>query len=645
MVDVRILGNKSLPLEKITPFIQTRAGRKFDDDLVKEDVRRLDNSKMFVNVNTYFQRVPSGRIVIYEVLERPILLEVKFAGNSQVTKKKLQKEAVIKAGDPLDPFAVEEARRKLEDFYKRSGYDKARVTLLEGDKPQDRRAVFLINEGVKQKVQLVTFVGNSIASDARLRTQIKTRNPYIYLFKGELDRRELDEDVERLTAYYRGLGFFRARIGREIHEFDVNEHHDPDLLASRALRELNQLETVQWMVVTFIIDEGPRYKVRNVSVVGNTKYTSEELLTDLKLKKSEYFNQAKMTADIAALQDKYGGVGYVFADVKADPRFLEEPGTLDLVYKVKEGDCYRVGKIDVAIKGEYPHTKITTVLNRLSLKPGDIVDIREIRASERRLRYSQLFENNPAQGNVPKIVFSPPGKEVEEEEHAEVARRPKPPPRVRSQNPDPLRGVWNAPQPGAAGQAQERTLNLVLDAKAANPENWQQEPEGPSQSNPDRAAVYSIHSRRRSFLAFIRRSAGGESSERDDRARSIHTGCRTFDACYFPPAVMGRLPTGGNNLFLHTDGGKQCLFDLGTLLIRCNGAEYRGCSARGGTSRARSTVSLPVLPRTTRGRPAGTGIRKSSGRAASIRAHLQCRRGPAAAGTARGTSHSLRLAV
>lgn len=136
MVDVRILGNKSLPLEKITPFIQTRAGRKFDDDLVKEDVRRLDNSKMFVNVNTYFQRVPSGRIVIYEVLERPILLEVKFAGNSQVTKKKLQKEAVIKAGDPLDPFAVEEARRKLEDFYKRSGYDKARVTLLKATNPR-----------------------------------------------------------------------------------------------------------------------------------------------------------------------------------------------------------------------------------------------------------------------------------------------------------------------------------------------------------------------------------------------------------------------------------------------------------------------------------------------------------------------------
>jgi len=92
------------------------------------------------------------------------------------------------------------------------------------------------------------------------------------------------------------------------------------------------------VTVTFVIDEGTRYKIRNVSVVGNTKYTSDQLLAELKLTNDEYFNQAKMTKDVNALQDKYGGIGYVFADVKADPRFLEEAGQLDLVYNIKEGD-------------------------------------------------------------------------------------------------------------------------------------------------------------------------------------------------------------------------------------------------------------------------------------------------------------------
>jgi outer membrane protein insertion porin family len=474
VMEVRIVGN-TLPVEKIKPFIRTREGRPFDKELVAEDVRRLDSSKMFVNIKTYFQSVPGGRIVIFDVLERPILLDVKFVGNDKVSKKRLQKEAGLKAGDPLDPFAVEEARRKIEEYYRSSGYNKARITLLEGDKPQDRRAIFLINEGVKQKVQIVTFVGNSIASDARLRTQIHTGAPWVYLFKGELDRKELDEDVDRLTAYYRGLGFFRARIGREVREYDSKEDGAPDIMASRVFKNIDQFETVQWMVVRFIIDEGPRYKIGNVSVAGNTKYTSEELLTDLKLKGGDYFNQARMASDVNSVKDKYGGVGYVFADVKADPRFLDQPGTLDLVYKITEGDRYRWGKIDVQIKGEFPHTKITTVLNRLSLHPGDIADIREVRNSERRLRASQLFEANPANGSPPKIVYSPPDKEGDEEEDnpTQMARRPKSP-KFRSQSPDmPARG---APLAQPVPPTRDRELNLVLEGTAANPEAWERLP-------------------------------------------------------------------------------------------------------------------------------------------------------------------------
>ena len=130
-----------------------------------------------------------------------------------------------------------------------------------------------------------------------------------------------------------------------------------------------------------------------------------------KLRSGDYFNQAQMTADLTKLQDKYGGIGYVFADIKDDLRFLEDPGQLDLIYNVKEGDKYTVGQVNIKIKGETPHTQITTILNRMSLHPGDVVDIREIRASERRMKASQLFNANPATGNPPKISFTPPDQD------------------------------------------------------------------------------------------------------------------------------------------------------------------------------------------------------------------------------------------
>jgi len=47
VVDVKIAGNKTLPLEKILPSIRTRAGRPFNLELIAEDVRRLDHTISF----------------------------------------------------------------------------------------------------------------------------------------------------------------------------------------------------------------------------------------------------------------------------------------------------------------------------------------------------------------------------------------------------------------------------------------------------------------------------------------------------------------------------------------------------------------------------------------------------------------------
>ena len=116
-------------------------------------------------------------------------------------------------------------------------------------------------------------------------------------------------------------------------------------------------------------------------------------------------------------------MGYVFAKIDRENRMLEKPGQLDLVYTISEGDQYRVGRIDVEIKGESPHTQILTVLNRLSFKPGDLVDIRKLRDSERRLKASQLFVVDPQKGSVPKIVYNPPDGEKDKELIADGPRR------------------------------------------------------------------------------------------------------------------------------------------------------------------------------------------------------------------------------
>ncbi len=389
VVEVRVEGNRTIGLDKILPKIRTRAGRAYIEEQVQTDVRELSKLGTFANVQAFHQRVPTGIVVIFRVVERPLFQEVTIVGNDTYLTSVLKKEAEVKVGDAADPFAVENGRRKIEDYYKKKGYSKVRVTILEGNKAGDLRAVFLVNEGPQQKIFWVSFVGNQFVSSARLKTLIESHPPYFYLFAGEVDHKQIDEDEKKLIAYYRGFGFFHARIGREL---QFNEKQN-------------------WLTITFVIDEGPRYSVRNVSFLGNKKIENSRLAEKLKLLSGMDFDQNQQNLDLQKLRDEYGGNGYVFAKIEADNRFLEEPGKLDIVYNVDEGSRYRVGRLNIEIKGENPHTQIMTVLNRLSFKPGDIVDTREFQASERRLKAAPLYKVEPQKGIEPKIVYSPPESE------------------------------------------------------------------------------------------------------------------------------------------------------------------------------------------------------------------------------------------
>ncbi len=390
VVEVRVEGNKLIPTSQILNEMQTRVGRPYDPALIQRDVRKLASRSWFVAVEPEIEKTDKGRIVKIKVVERPTIRyieylgnDVEFLGRGGIRDKALAKETGLKVGGSIDPYAVEDARRKIIALYRRNGFNDTQVTVLEGNRPTDKGVVFIIDEGTSQKIWKVEFEGNQFVSDGRLRTQIESKKPLMYLFKGYLDREQIEGDVERLTNYYRAFGFFQAKVGRKL-EYNKNGN---------------------WVTLRFVINEGPRYEVRNVAYVGNHIFANTSLAGGMTLPAGEKFEQAKMNNDLEWLKNLYGSQGYVFADIKAEPVFLEQPGKIDLVYHIDEGKQWRVGRIFVHIDGDNPHTRIQTALNRLSFGPGQIVDIREIHASERRLQASALFQTEPQSGSAPKITY------------------------------------------------------------------------------------------------------------------------------------------------------------------------------------------------------------------------------------------------
>ncbi len=389
---VIVKGNRTIPEHQILRHIRTRPGRYFDPDLLQEDVNQIWKMKGIRRVTgPYLDKQTDGIIVTFDVTERSYMETVKYIGNRAITDRQLAKETGLKNGDPLDMHAVRMAKTRIEEFYEEKGFPKTEVSIVNGDELEDRDVVFLINEDKLQRVASVTFEGNSIASDARLRSFVKMKPGIMWYFGGKVNRRELEQDELRITSYYRALGFFNAKIGRQLNETDEGG----------------------WLSIHYIVNEGPRYRVRSVSFAGNEVFSPDELGTVVKLTPENgtapEFNAAKMNEDVSRLEDLYGSQGYVFASVEASPDFLEQPGLIDLVYRIDEGEQYRVGNINVVIDGEYGITKRQVVLNRMGLRPGDLIDARMLREAEARLTRSQLFTDGMSSpGPGPRVVVRTP---------------------------------------------------------------------------------------------------------------------------------------------------------------------------------------------------------------------------------------------
>ncbi len=420
VTDIRVEGNRAVPSSRVLAQLQTRIGRPYDPQLVQRDVKKLFALPWFVNVETYTDRTPTGLVVIFRVTERPTIRYIQYLGNASIKDKKLAKETGLVVGGAISPYQVEEGRSRIEQVYKDNGFNRVQVQIVEGANPSDNGVVYAINEGESQKIWSVDFEGNRFATDGQLKTKIKSKPGFMRVFKGFLDYKSLDADVLRLTDYYRRFGFFQAKVSRQIEWNDEGS----------------------WATVRFIINEGPQSSVRNISFLGNELFATNDLQSGLKLQDTQTFERDKLTGDVEWLKELYGSRGYVFADIKADVRYLDEPGQVDLVYSVNEGKRFRVGRVFVHIGGENPHTQIQTALNRLSIRPGEIMDIREVRASERRLQASSLFHTDAVRNVFPKITFRIP----ENDDSFMTASQE---PTVRGQSPEPAKVAPVGGSPGS----------------------------------------------------------------------------------------------------------------------------------------------------------------------------------------------------
>ncbi len=379
--------------QKALNNIRVYAGAPFRLETLNDDIRRLNRLSLFSRVETFVQLLDDGSVdVIFELAERPIVLDVQVSGNRRLSDQEIAQAVDLLVGTPVDRFQVDRAARRIEDLYREKGYYFAAVSVNEQELQESGIVLFQIREGDRLKVTAIRFEGATAFENKELRREIDTRTSGLFR-KGQLDDDVLEADIAALIQFYRNNGYLDIRADTLV---------QPSPNGKEA-------------IVTYLIDEGPRYTLRSVLVEGASEgaplvFTPEQIAGLIPLKPGDTYGVRALQESLNIIQDAYGMLGY--ADVRvanAEKRDPELP-LVDLVIIIEEGERYLTG--EVVISGN-DLTKQNVIRRLLDIRPERPLDTTAVRDSEQALRESRLFNNRGV-----KITLQPP--DPEEPEYRDV---------------------------------------------------------------------------------------------------------------------------------------------------------------------------------------------------------------------------------
>ncbi len=325
-VDVR--GNKKVEKDAILTILKTKASDSLDLKKIRKDITTLYDLGYFSDIRVYKKYLETGITVIFELEEKPSIVEISFSGLNEITEDSVKEKLETKLYTIVNEATISHDLRMIEKQYLEKGFYLTNVTYkLEDLGPNEVKLQFMIDEGEKVRVGEVHILGNKYFSDVDIISKLMLR-PYsrqMAFGSGSIYQDDfLKRDLEFISYYYKDWGFAEVKIAKPLSFLD---------------------EDRKYVRLTFQVEEGIQYKVDQISLAGDLLFTDEELLEAMQLKSGDLFRHSRFIKDVEMLIDKYGDLGYAFVDVNPIPTFNKEKQSVSLKYEITKGEKIYFGEI------------------------------------------------------------------------------------------------------------------------------------------------------------------------------------------------------------------------------------------------------------------------------------------------------------
>ena len=384
---VRVTGSQRLEPETVLSYITLRTGDVYTRDTGDTALKALYATELFADV----QIVDDNGAITIKVRENPVVNRIVLEGNKRLKSDKIMPEIKLSAREIFSRSKVRADVARIIALYRRQGRYAATVdpemVLLDQNRVD---VVFEIHEGDKSKVKAINIIGNEHFSDSELKGQMATKESgllHIFSSGTSYDPDRLAYDQQKLRQFYLTQGYADFRVASAVAELTPDKKD---------------------FVITYVVDEGQRYKFGKVDVQSEIRDLKPvELKALVHVKQGDWYNAKAVEDTVDTMTDAAGGLGYAFVDIRPD--FDRDPKTLTMGvnFQVNQAPRVYVERIDIAGN---TNTQDKVIRREFRLAEGDAFNGFQVKRSRDRIRslgfFQDKFEVDQKPGSAPdKVVL------------------------------------------------------------------------------------------------------------------------------------------------------------------------------------------------------------------------------------------------
>ena len=367
--DIKVEGLERVEVETVLSYVDIKKNTIIDDAKMDASLKQLYATGLFNDVSL---NMKNDGLLIIKVAENPIINKVLFDGNDKVDDEMLKGELQLAPRSTYSRAKVQEDVQRILEIYKRTGRYAVVVEPQIIERDQNRvDLIFKIDEGPLASINKVNFVGNKHYSDDDLQSEIMSKESRWYrIFSSaeNYDSEKTNYDKELLRRFYFKRGYADFRVVSAVAELS------PDKKS---------------FVLTFVLDEGKRYKIRSLDITSDiADVDTAALKPAVQLETGDWYNADKVEKSVTALTDELGKKGFAFVDVEPEMTKDTAAGEIALTFHVKEGERIFVDRINITGN---TRTYDKVIRREFRIDEGDAFNVSKIKDSRRNVENLDYF--------------------------------------------------------------------------------------------------------------------------------------------------------------------------------------------------------------------------------------------------------------